>query len=1139
MGTSIKRGIAFLLISIMTLSSLNIVGAAEANSKIDILKTYPANNSIISEDLKEITFEFKGDILLNQTNIKEKIEINAYKIDKDIPGLNSDSIDNYDVFIEEGNKLILKRLPDKGNLNEFSYYTVTLKEKVLKLKNNAGKSIYNKEERINFTTNNMVKETFPKNNQGGIDHEKVELEPTITFKFKYPIEILSKNKIKISSDGIEFLLDPNEIKTSGNNQILNISINDIETKDKKKYKLRPNTLYKVTLEKGAVKFKNYNIRNEEDINLYFITEGVGDIPYITQYTSTVGKPMDDITLIDKTELGPDGSIYIHFNEPVRWDKGKKPLTSDVMLYKIHKPTKTEFDYSSKKINETYTYLSDGKTIITENNEKMERIPVSKIEILEEYENIIKITPINQLLSLNQYNLKLSKEFIENYKAYNLDKDIDFYFWTKPSVDKLDAKWETDKMTAEYIKESIISPYKKEYTLYGVPQYTNIIDATDENKENPIVLYAEGELLPKVDNIGALSQITLREVFFDEESKEYKDRSDIGFLRYKLQYYHEKAGSEYIKKTKISLYPSKTLERGKNYRLIINEGTFETRSRHEIEELRLNFVVEGSAKDSVGIYDIEPSRGLKIGDIAQGKQAFKIIGFNFSEKIERIDLIPENDILNKMKKITIWPEDIRFKTITELEVLLRGEVAQQLSKEESIGDYRVRIYFDNSISKKEIDSENSYLTVLPNKTPYIKDIYLTDLWNFQWLIKDGVTTNDLEYSSNYNYLVLKIGHDDDNIELSPNPLDKISLTAEGSTINLVDKSGEEPKLIKDIPQPGILIPIKGLASNTKYLLTIKEGLVQTVNGSSGTEAITGIFFTTRTNPHVHTVFTGSVTEDYDPSEPIYIKGGDFVDTYYDYVTVYFNDIEAQRAKIIKDTSTGEVFLEVYLPRRLRVGTYDITISNGENHSTTLDSAFSVVRLGEYLPNEIESLKDRTKMGDIMSSLTISHDTLLLDSRYSDTRSLELDLDELMGQEVLIRKIKYEAHRNDTLNKLETTSIWANVTLRDIRPEANERRNEIEIMVGRTDPLTVETLKGKLRGANIKSEFISVSGTGYNVSNIELSIPYKDSDGKNLTALRYDEATRRWEEEIFQVDTVENRVNITSYRKGIFVIVETQN
>lgn len=1124
MNVSIKRGMALLLTAIIILSSLSIVEATETDLKISLLDTYPANNSIVSKEVNTITFEFTDGIIENYTDIKKMIEINSYKIAPNMPDLDSDSIDNYNVTTT-GNKLILERKTDKGNLNGFSHYTVTLKEKAVRSITSIG--IYNKQETITFTTNNMVKETFPQNN-----YELVELEPTIKFTFKYPIEILNKSLIKISSDGTEFLLDPKEINTSDNSSVLNISINDIETIGNKKYKLRPDTLYKVTLEKGAVKFKNYNIQNEE-INLYFITKDSGEVPFITGYTSTQDRTFDDITSLSTTKLGCDGSIYIHFNEPIRWDKGLKPSATVVKLYKIPNPTKIQYDYSGKKINETYTYLSDGKTIITENSEKTDSVPVNSIEILDNDQSIIMIRPKEPLLSLNQYNLKLSKEFVENRKAYNIDKDIDFYFWTKPSENKQIPSWKVDKMTAEYIKEGIISPYEKKYTLYGVPQYTNIIDEKNEKNENPIILYAEGELLPKVDNDEALSKITLREVYYDYHKKEYIDSSNIGFLRYKLQYYNEN--------TKISLYPSKTLERGKNYRLIIDKGTFETRSRDEIAGLELNFVVEGDVKEAVGIYNITPS-GLSIGQIAQENQSFTIKGYNLSENIEKIELMPENDVLNKMKKVTIGPEDIRFKTVTEIKVLLRGKIAEQLSKEDSIGDYRVYVYFDNSISKKVVDSGYSYLTILPDKTPYIKDVYLTNIWDFQWLLKDGIQNNDIEYSATYNYLAIVIGHYDDNIELNENVLDKMTLTAKGTSVNLIDTSAKKPELNKGAAQPVILIPIKGLTPNTEYFLDIGKGLVYTVGNATieETDAV-NMEFKTRTYPHVDTVFAGSVTEDYDASEPILIKGDNFVDTYYDHVIVYFNDIMAQKVDIIRDTLTGEVFLKVYLPRqnRLQAGTYDITIANGDNHRTTLYAAFSVVKVGQYIPNEIEALKGKTKTGDIMSSLTVSDDTLLLNSRYSDAKSLELDLDELMGQDVLIRRIKYEADGNDILNKLEVKSIWADITLRDIRPTSNKRRNQIEIIIGRADPHTIQVLKEKLKGADIKSEFINVSGSGYSISGISLSIPYKDSNGTNLIALRYDEANRRWEEETFYIDEIENRVNIKTNNRGIFIIIGTQD
>ena len=44
----------------------------------------------------------------------------------------------------------------------------------------------------------------------------------------------------------------------------------------------------------------------------------------------------------------------------------------------------------------------------------------------------------------------------------------------------------------------------------------------------------------------------------------------------------------------------------------------------------------------------------------------------------------------------------------------------------------------------------------------------------------------------------------------------------------------------------------------------------------------------------------------------------------------------------------------------------------------------------------------RMGEVRGSLSKSEDILILDRTYTDRRLVEADLDEIMGEEVLIRK-----------------------------------------------------------------------------------------------------------------------------------------
>ena len=65
---------------------------------------------------------------------------------------------------------------------------------------------------------------------------------------------------------------------------------------------------------------------------------------------------------------------------------------------------------------------------------------------------------------------------------------------------------------------------------------------------------------------------------------------------------------------------------------------------------------------------------------------------------------------------------------------------------------------------------------------------------------------------------------------------------------------------------------------------------------------------------------------------------------------------------------------------------------------------------------------------------------------------------------------------------------------------------------------------------------MSGENYTIGSVWLQIPLKNSDGKNLKVLRYDEETRNFYEEISSINLVEQRIEVTSNSKGIFVVVE---
>jgi len=338
------------------------------------------------------------------------------------------------------------------------------------------------------------------------------------------------------------------------------------------------------------------------------------------------------------------------------------------------------------------------------------------------------------------------------------------------------------------------------------------------------------------------------------------------------------------------------------------------------------------------------------------------------------------------------------------------------------------------------------------------------------------------------------------------------------------------------QAHLYVPVKLLRSQTTYNVMINAGIVYFAGAesSSGNDPIQWTF-TTTANPVLSSIQVGSVIEDYDEDEPI-ILYGDFFDE--QNVEVLFNDIRARRVRVEADEN-GQRYLRVYLPsgrNKLEPGIYTIRIRNDRDHEFEVFGALSVVREGSYIPNEEYRVKDELRIGDVISDLFASEDILILDRRYTDRQTLEVDLDEIMGQQVLTRKIRFDGRRGDRILTLETFSKWADITLHDIGIDDYRSDKDADIILGRAEPLIAQNLKQKLGRQKIKSEFIQVTGQNVRFSSLRITMPFKESDGDNLKVLRYDPDMRQFTEQDFFVDQIEKTVTVKSLSPGIFVVVQ---
>ncbi|NLZ54114.1 MAG: hypothetical protein GX892_13420 [Thermoanaerobacteraceae bacterium] len=967
----------------------------------------------------------------------------------------------------------------------------------------------------NGTFQEIIESTYPLNNQA-----QVEVKPTLKLVFKFPVEILDKAKISLKTGDERYDLDQIYLLQDQKTLCIDVGRNG-------KHPLRRNTLYRLSVLKGAVKLKDYDITND-DIIISFITSGDGKSPQILGYSSSLSGS-DNITSLSGTRLSPEGSIYIRFDRDIKWEKNtdKQKLLEGTKLYRIPKPTETAYDQTGNIYDKAFEF-EPGLTEAQLKEEYWQEIDVEDIEIINN--NTVRIKPKGLLLNLNQYRLIVNKELIEDIYGYALENDVDFYFWTVSSSEKPKFNWEHIEGTPPgSIKDS--STGDKTCTIIGTWAY---------GPDNPFVFLIEGEAIPKAGDISSLKKITLAEG--------YKPESTIKISKVRFEYNIE--GS--VKKTKLFIYPEKTLDAGKYYVLTVSGDVIQNRSGQFLPKIDMYFTVGGDTTKPAGICEIEPNT-FEPSDIYEGKAAFTIKGYNFNEEIEYISLKAISGESAGTVQTAVYKKDIEFKSITELDVKIRDpKVISDLLAGD--GEYLVELFFKN---RPSVLNESVTFKVLPRGKP--KVIATDPQGGDTWSNERRLNARTIDGTTRY---FLKVTFDDFDgslrfdTDIGLNLLQSSTVYSEGQNeVSMIDtefitfiQNIEDSELrnsyisqyifVKDrhAGQAHLYVPVKPLRSQTTYIAMINAGIVYFAGAesSSGNDPIQWTF-TTTANPTVSSIQVGSVIEDYDEDVPI-ILYGDFFDE--QNIEVYFNDVRASRVRI-GTSENGQSFLRVYLPsgrNRLKPGIYTIMVRNDRDHEFEVFGALSVVREGSHIPNEEYRVKDELRIGEVISDLFVSEDILILDRRYTDRRSLEIDLDEIMGQQVLTRKIRFDGRRADRISTLETLSKWADITLYDIGIDDYSSDEKAEIALGRAEPLMIQNLKQKLGRQIVKSEFIQVTKQNVRFSSFRITMPFKESDGEDLKVLRYDPYSRQFIEEDFRVDKIEKTVTVDSNNSGIFVVVE---
>lgn len=906
----------------------------------------------------------------------------------------------------------------------------------------------------------------------------------------------------------------------------------------------------------------------------------GEASEMLQKTKLYKMPKADTTAIDSNGNTYDETfIYNFYNFG---EKGKKIIPNSIIEEKGEQNVIDAVYNADSNTIDDFKFLEDltDLNILNDDEEHavpigMDTVTVEKVEIINN-NTTIKITPKENLKALNKYGVKIDKSGIKYQNGANLDKDILVTFWTNKDNTNTTAKWLQPQKTED---ETIKKNNENFYTISNAPQY---------GKQNPIVLELDKEVIPTAkDDIleqkpedprdtkrisyDALQKIELVDVYETEaainEAEENKENESdvvnendlavtVDFEKYKFLYYFE----DNIKKTKLSLYPNEDLDFGKKYELAVPEDALETRSGNAVNDFKADIIVKGNSDDDIKAYTAENNKP-KVTEIWEaGKWEFKIFGRNFNENIERIELTPISE--NLTETIKIEKEDIEFRSVTELVAKIRGNNSEKFSKEQYAGSYAITLYFNNTDGKldeedwKEVKTDLRF-NLISKENPLVIDKDpegSSDKWYDENDL--GLAINPKTINGVKRYFLRVTFEDIDgklefNTDSGLENLLSSEIVPSGSDTNYLDTEfisqvKSNPDMIKKhifyenrLRQEAYLfVPVKLLSPQITYEVSISAGVVHNDaadNTKQYNEAITDWTFTTMTTPEVEEedIVVKSVVEDYDEDEPLIIYGDFFYD---DTIDVYFNNEAADYVDVEVDDD-GRSYLEVYLPNgrdKLDPGLYDIAIENSRNHSREIYGTLSVVPEGEHIPEDGYRVKESNRYEEVIETVSRSEDTLYLD-KYRRNSSIELDLDKFMGEDTLSRKIVFEYGDSDRIREIETYSKHANINLYDVYVRS-ERNKESYLYLGRVEPFLAQNLKRTLKNYNIKSEMIQIVSNDVSIGDIEIELLYDKGNEKEFIVLRYDDTSRSWSEEVFNINKVDQRVIINAVKEGVFVVVE---
>ncbi|MFW5648178.1 MAG: hypothetical protein ACOCG5_03765 [Candidatus Alkaliphilus sp. MAG34] len=526
--------------------------------------------------------------------------------------------------------------------------------------------------------------------------------------------------------------------------------------------------------------------------------------------------------------------------------------------------------------------------------------------------------------------------------------------------------------------------------------------------------------------------------------------------------------------------------------------------------------------------------------------------------------------NNSNKIVIDKGDIEFRGATELWVKIRGENVRKFISEDYTGQYKIILYFNNKegtldedeLIKVEGDKDNKEIrfNLRSKGHPEVKRKEpegSSDKWFDEHSLGLAINPKIIEGSKRYFLKITfedidgKLEFDyDKGIESLLNASDKVVGNSASAAIDYLDKDflqqiSSDRKIIEEHifnkdrkrEEAYLYIPIKLLDPQATYNVTIPSGIVKNDASDVNEQYNEDIrwIFTTMATPSVteNGVIIQSIIEGYDPDEPLIIYGDFF---YPDTIDVYFNNERADYVDFDVDDD-GNQYLKIYLPHgryRLGPGIYNIIVENSKNHQVEIVGTLSIVARGKHIPEDGYRIKEDNRYEKVVETVSRSEGTVFLD-RYSKNSKIKLDLDELMGSDTLVRKVRFLD--SSTIRVLSTYSKWANINLYNITIPGR-RRDENYLYIGRVEAFLANSLKKALTNYNIKSDIIRVTGYNVDFDRLYIEIPYTNAIENRLKVLRYSETSRRWTEEIFDINYVDKKVRVTGFNPGMFVVVESK-